>query len=450
MKYPRYPGLDTSDPKTLDLLNGVQATILKGHGRKYGSLLFFFIGADPTSVAATRRFLSKLEVTTAASQLSQIRAFKVNEASGNTVVRNVVLSYEGYRRLNVPSAQIPRDVAFRDGMKVAASARLKESNVATWQKEFRQALHGCILTASSSEQALEAAHAALEVELRIAVGPSGGAFSERCYVRSDASGKVVEHFGFADGISQPLFFKAEVDEYSSIIGANAKYDPSADPYRLVLVQEPASVGGGFGSYLALRKIAQDVIGFESDQAKLATATRNTQAVAGALVVGRHPDGTPLTFGDQASSPKYENDNFDYSADPAGRICPLQSHTRKSNPRTPDSLDRRIARRGMSYGDNGEEVGLMFMAFQADLTQQFEFLQGRWANSTAASENAAVECGIDALTGVFSKQGVAPHSWPCPWNAGETNVRVPFGGRTNVRGGEYFYAPSIAFLKSIGN
>ena len=450
MNYPRYRGLDTSEPKTLDILGGVQATILKGHGRKYGVLLFFVIGSDLASVATTRKFLGHLEVTTAASQLSQIRAFKVNETSGDTIVRNVVISYEGFRRLNVSPSQIPRDVAFRDGMKLASSARLKETNVATWQKEFRQTLHGCILLASSSEQALEVARTALDLELRTAVGPGGGVFSERCYVRSDAGGRVVEHFGFADGISQPLFFKDEVDEYSRGVGTNIKYDPSADPFRLALVQEPAGVGGGYGSYLAFRKIAQDVVGFQSDLAKLATETRNTEALAGALVVGRRQDGTPLVYGSQVALPKHENDNFDYTADSTGRYCPLQSHIRKSNPRLIASLDRRIARRGMSYGDEGGERGLMFMAFQADLTQQFEFLQGRWANSAVSAEDAAVECGVDALTGVYSMEGAAPHSWPSPWDAWAANVRVPFGGRTRVRGGEYFYAPSIGFLKSIGN
>ena len=199
----------------------------------------------------------------------------------------------------------------------------------------------------------------------------------------------------------------------------------------------------------MRKIAQDVVGFQSDLAKLATRTRNTETVAGSLVVGRLQDGTPIVDGAKARLPGYHNNNFDYVSDSLGRSCPLQSHIRKINPRLPESADRRIARRGMSYGVEGGELGLMFMAFQADLTQQFEFLQGRWANSTASSGSSAIECGIDALIGVYSNQGVAPHIWPSPWTAWHENIRAPFGGRTRVRGGEYFYAPSVTFLKLIG-
>ena len=206
MSKPQYPGLDPSNVKTLDVLSKIQATILKAHGRKYGKLLFFIVGPDPGSVAATRRFLSTFEVTTASSQLNQIRAFKADESRQETVIKNVAISYEGFRRLAIPSSQIPRDVAFRDGMKFASSVRLRETNAATWQNEFRQNLHGCILVASSSMKALEAEVLKICHDLRSAIGPRGSIYSEECYLRSNPSGRVAEHFGFTDGISQPAVY----------------------------------------------------------------------------------------------------------------------------------------------------------------------------------------------------------------------------------------------------
>jgi deferrochelatase/peroxidase EfeB len=71
----------------------------------------------------------------------------------------------------------------------------------------------------------------------------------------------------------------------------------------------------------------------------------------------------------------------FAADPKGKTVPLNAHIRLANPRTEATEDSRIFRRGYNY-DNGVDlagdldVGLVFNAFQQNLTRQFIATQTR--------------------------------------------------------------------------
>jgi deferrochelatase/peroxidase EfeB len=96
------------------------------------------------------------------------------------------------------------------------------------------------------------------------------------------------------------------------------------------------------------------------------------------MIGRRRDtGYPLDATSIFATP-------DYALDPEGEIIPLTAHMRLANPRTPQTADSRILRRGYNY-DRGIDqvgdldVGLVFTCFQQDIKRQFETVQTRLIN-----------------------------------------------------------------------
>lgn len=119
----------------------------------------------------------------------------------------------------------------------------------------------------------------------------------------------------------------------------------------------------------------------------------------AMIGRRESDGAPLGH-DTEDAP------FTYDADPDGHVIPLDAHIRRANPRTPETADNRILRRGYSYRDAGDDggaghpdpghagtgnsggdsrpgagrpdEGLVFVCFQQDLDRGFATVQRRLA------------------------------------------------------------------------
>ncbi|TLZ58908.1 MAG: hypothetical protein E6K16_07900 [Methanobacteriota archaeon] len=148
-------------------------------------------------------------------------------------------------------------------------------------------------------------------------------------------------------------------------------------------------------------------------------------------------------------------------DPTGNRCPFHAHIRKANQRGANAAlglaeerKRRIVRRGIPYGIRPPvtgEVGLLFQAFQSDISRQFEFIQRTWVDNPNFPEFRilpGLNTGDDALIGQHPR---AVQRWPRVWGrSGRFLGRrlFNFGDHVRLRGGEYFFAPSLSFLKSL--
>ena len=248
-------------------------------------------------------------------------------------------------------------------------------------------------------------------------------------------GQAVGHFNLVDGISQPRLeadtpislWQDQVRLGEILLGyVNDRNDPApADDSDALLAN---------GSFLVIRKLRQDVSQLAALQSR-GQAQGVSPDVLMAKMLGRWPDGTPLLGGgaDAQAGSGHEPrkgqvarhgqgpNDFDFSSDPSGQHCPFQSHVRRTNPRngTPEHPIPRLMRRGMSYGplaaaygsaDSGADLGkgiakvggadagtdsapevergLVFMAYNARIAEQFEVIQ-RWiAGGNSAGGSSA--------------------------------------------------------------
>jgi Dyp-type peroxidase family len=296
----------------------------------------------------------------------------------------------------------------------------------------------------------------------------------------NSAGAGIEHFGYVDGTSQPLFLKDEVEAYEQLHNVtlnpssdNLKFDPSADT-DLILIPDPYVAPNleklSFGSYFVFRKLEQNVRAFKEAEKKVGKklfpnlGDESKRELAGAYLVGRFEDGTPVLMDDEDSiSNSASFNNFDYSNDPSGGRCPHFAHIRKANPRSGDfDKTKTMARRGIPFGhrdvdteldpiskqtpENG--VGLLFMSYQASIEHQFEFIQKFWANSVGFPNDST---GVDPIIGQSVADAPASdRTYKLPQTYGTPLPDVPatFDQFVTMKGGEYFFAPSITFLKSL--
>jgi Dyp-type peroxidase family len=474
------------------MLQNLQGNILKGHGRNFSVHIFLQFKAEPRIVRDWGREFAAQHVTSAHRQLKEADEFRTYGVPGG-LFGNLLLSAKGYEALGYTREDITdrfveqpavigeQDVVhitFVEGM-MAAQHELNDPSPETWEAAYRhRQIEAMLLLADDDE------HFLLRQTRRVidaAEAVASVLTVERGWVMRNHRAEGIEHFGYMDGRSQPLFLKHDLESERKESYVQ-RYDPSA-PLDLVLVVDPyaASQEDCFGSYLVFRKLEQNVRGFHQREAQLARQLGlkgSAVQKAGALLMGRFRDGTPLISSAVDGLNQGVPNNFNYADDAVGTKCPFGAHIRKVNPRT-DSAPvqgepaasgrdasgqdqerrRRIVRRGIPYGERRVQpqdnprleqlptrgVGLLFMCFQSSLANQFGFLQKMWANSP---DFVSRNTGIDPVIGQHGNPlCVVPQRWPVKWGKPEMTP-FDFRGFVTMKGGEFLFAPSLRFLKSL--
>ena len=471
------------DPLYQPMFASLQGNILKAHGRNCAWQAFIKFTGPKEQIRTWIRTEIAENLFTAADQYEQGRKPKGTDGG---LVTLFFLSASGYRFLGFDS-NLLKSKPFRRGMKdrsdglsEISSTNNKDPKPATWEAEFQDDIHAMVAFGNDEDKAprLEAALNALEGQLAgiadILCVQKGKVLRRPIHATEDPEDfEPIEHFGYFDGISQPLFTAEDLKKYYEKErggSPNSGWKPHAS-LDLVLVEDPfVDDPDAYGSYLVYRKLAQDYDLFQGRVASCAAALGVDRDLAGAMVVGRFQDGTPVV-----DSPKpdeeYKNDFVFEEDDEDGFRCPRHAHIRKVNPRgtTPftsfeDERARRIVRRGIPYGkphpdikadtndteEGPEERGLLFMCFQASIKKQFEFLQRTWVDNpnfpVSLLNPFKKDTGDDPLIGQDPDE---TQRWPKRWGepaAGRKSFN--FEAAVTLKGGEYFFAPSVPFLKAL--
>lgn len=459
------------DLRNRDLLDGIQGNILKAHGRHHTANLFirFHSGQQPAAKAWIKS-LADGEDAIIQSAYTQLRAnvlWKENQIDTG-LFACLHISAAGYEYLIGPDAHLQfQDTAFRLGMQ---NTGLNDPAPSTWDTGLADNNHLLLLLAHANPTALAAAVAtvveATEPFARISTIEYGEALLNK-------EGAGIEHFGYVDGVSQPLFFEEEWEAYKADNNihqqSDIKFDPRADK-SLVLIPDPFVTNdpNARGSYFVFRKLEQNVRGFKQAEHALGQQlglVGDDAERAGAMIIGRFEDGTPVELSPEAGViHSAVLNNFDYDAH-NGSKCPFHGHIRKSNPRSgmpagtggmAEAKKHIMARRGIPFGTRTDDpndglfankptggVGLLFMSYQASISHQFEFIQRNWVdNANFPHHQAAIDPvigqGNHTLSGAFATQ----------WGQPTSLTQASFDQFVHLRGGDYFFAPSLAFLKNL--
>jgi Dyp-type peroxidase family len=163
--------------------------------------------------------------------------------------------------------------------------------------------------------------------------------------------------------------------------------------------------------------------------------------------------------------------FDYDHDLDGGRCPVGAHARRANPRgalefghagafeTRGAVDnrRRLLRRGLPYGESQKDRsdqgdhGIIFMALNASIRRQFEFVQQQWMNY---GNDFQLANDKDPILGNHGTTADGKPDGRMLIESAANDAKPPFFCNAlprfvETRGGDYFFMPSLTALRMIG-
>lgn len=359
-------------------------------------------------------YRQRLEGKAQAASYSKVSSTAPLASEATPIVRAVGLSSRAYSLLKIDS--IPGGDAFREGFGKRFSKMVSQPE----ENRF-----GVVLVLASNDDKLLNGEA---VQIDSLFDGLGKISWEKGSITKVADGAVRDHFGFREGLSQPLFFDTPERRTQSWTSG---WDPSA-ALSYVLTREPNAEADEYGSHMAFLKIEQDKAAFDSVVQSMAEATGSTEVEVKAWMMGRKADGEPLVQrGDNAN-------DFDFEKDSSFQACPAAAHIRKVNPRTEAGRNHRILRRSVFYDYGPKDCGALFQCFQSKLETGFEFVFRDWA---LGEDHPKKGSGLDAMLGSRDRPPMPAGTSLLPGAAASFSIR----SFTTVKHGEYFYFPSIRFF-----
>jgi Dyp-type peroxidase family len=377
----------------------------------------------------------------------------------------VAITYSGLEALGVPEDSLQSfPEAFRVGMAARADQLLDrgDNDPAHWEPPFGSGqIHIAVSVFSDSQQTWQRA-------MHVAREQYEGVSGLPVVVEQD--------FGAQPGDLNPLGYRDSIGQ-PAIEGCGVAPLPGQGPAIKAgefILGYPGEAGvplpapqpdvlGRNGTYAGLRKYQTRVGAFNRFLREHAETEQERELLA-AKLVGRWRSGAPLTLTPDRDDPELgadpmRNNDFTYAADPHGHQVPLGSHMRRMNPRDTemallaDVNIHRIIRRSTTFGapydpdaiserDDETPRGLFFTFLSAKAMATMEFLQQEWINN-----GNFMSLGDERDPNVGLQQEGATFTIP------QHPVRRRIHGIDTfnvLRGGEYFFLPSLTALKWLGS
>ncbi|HEX2179000.1 MAG TPA: peroxidase [Actinomycetota bacterium] len=464
----------------LDLAD-VQGTILRGYRVDYGRHFVLEI-TDP---AGGRSFLGSLvDGTAGMPQITTAAPW----ASKPATMLNVGITYQGLLALGIPPNGSTGS-SFPQSFVLGATNEQTAKKVGDVGSSAPKGWVGGLangdqvhlilsLWAADSKKDLENVTTVLQQAFQAAGISQLGALDGNAL----PDNKV--HFGYTDNISQPIVegappTKRPRPDGNQPVAPTGEFllgYPSQNPGQTYSISpSELSTNSSFGAF---RYLLQDVAAFEQFLHSESVALGMDPELLAAKICGRWRNGIPLILSPDKPDtdpplPIADINNYNYvspdpaGGDPCGFVCPIGSHMRRTNPRDMQVVGggnnlHRIVRRNLPFGPpwdprkpDDTPRGLVGYFLNADLSNQFEFLQGQWVNQSTfvASASCPGYPGSNPVSNISGNDPILGQNNPAttftlPYPPSRTSNVVVKGVPEFVttKGGAYCLLPSITGLK----
>jgi len=332
----------------------LQGNIIRPHGRNYSRLLFFrFREEKKGEVIPALSNKVKQWITFAGNQKDQSIAWQAGNSRekhiGESLFVGFYLTHLGFQYLGKPFPGEFDHLSDHGIHCMLLLAHNKKGRLDNLEKFYKEQF---------TNESLGAEWKGSE---------SGGIVDENSRWKPQTKIRPynIDHFGFADGISDPVFLETK---------QHTAYNQLSDIQNYVF-KEPET--DAYGSFLIYMKLELDTVKFETCERRLKEGLKakypDQADLAAAYIIGRKRDGTPLS--DETKDSKENWNDFKYGPTDTEK-CPYYAHIRKMNDRSHGRAEKDITilRRGFSYKENGQasngqdgpSVGLHFLSFQKSI------------------------------------------------------------------------------------